>query len=212
MGRPRIHDEAVAGRLLERAAETVSSEGVRALSLRSLAKAAKTSTTAVYSLFGGKPGLLAALYKKVFAQLGEALDNVAPSADPLDDIVRLGLAYREVAVADPHGYRIMFGDEVRPADLDPETVSLGARTFDPLLAAVQRAVSEGRFPVSPAPPLIATALWANVHGLVTLELGQFMPPQAGPPAEVFESAVRANVAGWACAAGRAADSQRSAPR
>jgi AcrR family transcriptional regulator len=196
MGRPRIHDAAVADRLLERAAEIVSSKGVAALSLRSLAKQAATSTTAVYSLFGGKPGLLAALYKKVFARLWQAQREVGTSDDPLEDLVRLGLAYRQVAIADPHGYNIMFGDEVRPADLDHETVKLGARTFDPLLNAVERAVAMGRFPSDPPAASIATALWGNVHGLVSLELGQFMPPQAGDPARVFEAAVRAGVAGW----------------
>jgi hypothetical protein len=46
------------------------------------------------------------------------------------------------------------------------------------------------------PSLIATALWANVHGLVLLELSGAIPPQARAPAEVFEAAVRANLDGW----------------
>ncbi|WP_162450408.1 TetR/AcrR family transcriptional regulator [Phytoactinopolyspora mesophila] len=196
MGRPRIHDQAVADQLLDRATQIVASDGVRALSLRRLAKEASTSTTAVYSLFGGKPGLLAALYKKVFARLWQAQIAVGASDDPLDDLVRLGLSYRQVAIADPHGYRIMFGDEVRPADLDAETVKLGARTFDPLLSAVERAVAMGRYPSDPPAASIATALWGNVHGLVSLELGHFTPPQAGDPARVFEAAVRAAVIGW----------------
>ena len=69
-----------------------------------------------------------------------------------------------------------------------------------LLDAVRRAVEAGRFPAEPEPSGIATALWANVHGLVSLELGGFMPPDAGDPAAVFEIAVRANVAGWAALA------------
>ncbi|MGQ0777089.1 MAG: TetR-like C-terminal domain-containing protein [Pseudonocardiales bacterium] len=50
--------------------------------------------------------------------------------------------------------------------------------------------SPGRF------VLIATALWANVHGLVSLELGGAIPTQAGAPVEVFEAAIRANLDGW----------------
>jgi AcrR family transcriptional regulator len=198
MARPRLHDEALADRLLDHAARTVSSEGVRALSLRMLAKDAGTSTAAVYSLFGGKSGLLAALYKKVFARLGAAQVAVGVSADPLEDIVRLGLAYRDVAVSDPNGYRVMFGDEVKPSDLDAESARMGAQTFNPLLDAVSRAVAAGEFPTSPVAESIATALWANVHGLVSLELGHFMPPQAGEPAEVFEASVRSMVRGWVC--------------
>ncbi|NED95784.1 TetR/AcrR family transcriptional regulator [Phytoactinopolyspora alkaliphila] len=197
MARPRIHDDAMAGRLLDHAAQTLSTEGARALSLRALAREAGTSTAAVYSLFGGKSGLLAALYKKAFARLGDAQVAVGESEDPLEDIVRLGLAYRSVAVSDPHGYRVMFGDELVPSDLDAAAARMGARTFDPLLAAVRRAVSSGSFPTSPAPESIATALWANVHGLVSLELGRFMPPQAGEPGMVFEASIRAMVRGWA---------------
>ncbi|WP_298323219.1 TetR-like C-terminal domain-containing protein [Haloactinopolyspora sp.] len=200
MGRPRIHDQATKERLLARAAETVSTSGVRALNVRTLAADVGTSTAAVYTLFGGKSGLVSALYLRVFQRFATALAAVGRSADPVDDVVRLGMAYRQYAVADPNGYRIMFGDEVRPADVSARAARTGAQTFDPLLDAVRRAVEAGRFPAEPEPSGIATALWANVHGLVSLELGGFMPPDAGDPAAVFEIAVRANVAGWAALA------------
>lgn len=196
MGRPKLHDEALRDRLLVRATEIVSDDGVRALSLRALAAEAGTSTAAVYSLFGGKPGLVKALYEQAFQRLGKGQAAVGASVDPVDDIVRLGLAYRVSAVADPHAYRVMFGDEVRPSALGRHAARIGARTFEPLLDAVRRAVAAGDFPRLPAAESIATALWANVHGLVSLELGEFVPPQAGDPAAVFEAAVRANVRGW----------------
>ncbi|PZF84026.1 TetR/AcrR family transcriptional regulator [Jiangella anatolica] len=201
MGRPRLHDDALRERLLDRAAATVSSDGVAALSLRALAAEAGTSTAAVYSLFGGKPGLVSALYEQVFARFADRLTAVGVSDDPLADIVRLGHAYRDNALADPNGYRVMFGDEVRPSDVGRRAARTGARTFRPLLDAVRRAVRAGALPKRPAAESIATALWANVHGLVSIELGEFMPPRAGDPAAVFDAAVRANVAGWA-ASGR----------
>ncbi|MET0798548.1 MAG: TetR family transcriptional regulator, partial [Rhodococcus sp. (in: high G+C Gram-positive bacteria)] len=54
MARPRIHDAELRTRLLEAAAETVARHGVDSLSLRKLAAAQGTSTTAIYSLFGGR--------------------------------------------------------------------------------------------------------------------------------------------------------------
>lgn len=196
MGRPRIHDQATRERLLERAAEIVSTSGVRALSLRALASDTGTSTAAVYTLFGGKSGLVTALYRRAFERFAQSLATADDGDDPVEVVVRLGLAYRRHAVADPNGYRVMFGDELRPSDVSRRAFRAGAQTFDPLLSAVRRAVDAGRFPAEPAPEAIATALWANVHGLVSLELGAFMPPAAGDPAEVFEAAVRANTAGW----------------
>ena len=196
MGRPRIHNEALRERLLDLAAAAIAADGPSGLSVRSVARSAGTSTAAVYTLFGGKSGLVSALYRRVFQRFATALAAVGRGDDPVDDIVRLGVAYRRHALADPNGYRIMFGDEVRPADVSARAARAGAQTFDPLLYAVRRAVDEGRFPADPEPPSIATALWANVHGLVSLELGGFMPPDAGEPSAVFETAVRANVAGW----------------
>lgn len=196
MGRPRIHDEALRDRLLGLAAETVSTSGLDSLSVRGLAGEAGTSTAAVYSLFGGKPGVVAAVYRRAFQRFGERLESVGVSNDPVDDIVRLGLAYRLAALADPHGYRVMFGDRLRPAAAGHRAARTAARTFDPLLDAVRRCVAARVFPDDPPPESIATALWANVHGLVSLELGHFMPPAAGDPAAVFDAAVRAAATGW----------------
>ena len=54
--RPKVHDAALRARLLECAGATLSTRGLAALSLRTLAADVGTSTTAVYALFGGKPG------------------------------------------------------------------------------------------------------------------------------------------------------------
>lgn len=196
MGRPRLHDEGMRQRMLDVAAERVSRDGAGALSLRKLAAAAGTSTAAVYSLFGGKAGLLAALHERAFRRFGAKQAAVGVSDDPVEDVVRLGLAYRDSALADPHGYRIMFGGEVLPDQVDAELQRAAAETFLPLLDAVRRCAAAGRFPGTVSPESIATAMWANVHGLVSLELGRFMPPHAGDPGDVFETAIRANVLGW----------------
>lgn len=195
MGRKRLYDEALRTQLLDRAGEAISRRGVEGLSLRGLAASARTSTAAVYALFGGKPGLLAALYEEAFRRFAANLSCVTPSEDPVEDTINLGLAYRRSAIADPNYYWVMFGNAIAPDDMTEELRHIAAQTFTPLLDAVQRAVTSGSFkPANPA--AIATALWANVHGLVSLELGNYLPPQAGDPREVFEAAVRAAAAGW----------------
>lgn len=197
MGRKRVHDDRLRERLLDAAGQRLVEHGVSGLSLRSVAGDAGTSTTAVYSLFGGKPALLSALHTRAFQRLAEHLSAVGTSDDPAEDIVQLGLAYRASAVADPNGYQIMFGGEVRPDQVSREARDTGAETFLPLLEAVRRCLAAGRFRTDARAETIATALWANVHGLVSLELGDFLPPHAARPADFFEAAVRANVRGWA---------------
>lgn len=195
MPRPKIHDDALRTTLIDAAGATITAEGYSALSLRRLAADAGTSTTAVYSLFGGKPGLLRELYREAFRRFAEHLNQVRPSDDPVDDIVRLGHAYRASALDDPHLYAVMFGPRGPVQEPDEQVAAEAAETFNPLLDAVRRAVDSGAFrPLDPA--LIATALWAGVHGLVSLELGRFLPPQAGAPADVFETAVRTGVDAW----------------
>lgn len=182
-------------RLLDAAGLLLAAEGPDALSVRRMATEVGTSTTAVYSLFGGKPGLLRALFVEAFTRFGAHLGAVAPSDDPLADILALGRAYRASATDDPHLYAVMFGSPIPGFEPQPEDWAQAAATFEPLLDAVRRAIDAGLLCAEDPGP-VATAMWANVHGLVSLELGRALPPQAGAPAEVFEVAIRANLRGW----------------
>ena len=139
MARPKVHDEVLRGRLLERARTLLSTAGPAGLSLRTLARDCDTSTTAVYSLFGGKAGLLTALFDEAFRSLGRQLSAVQPGEDSLDDIVRLGLAYRRSALDDPHVFGMMFaGDTVLPAAAEARTAA--GTALGPLREFVERAV------------------------------------------------------------------------
>jgi AcrR family transcriptional regulator len=195
VARPKLHDDALRTRLLDTAGELLTSEGPAALSLRRLAAAAGTSTSAVYALFGGKPGILRALFIEAFTRFAAHLDTVTPSDDPLADLFALGRAYRATATDNPHLYAVMFGAPVPGFEPDPEDYTHAEATFSPLLNTVRRSVTAGLLRDAD-PYLIATALWANVHGLVSLELGCALPPEAGPPGELFAAAMRANLDGW----------------
>lgn len=196
MPRPKVHDESLRLRLLEAAGHTLSTQGLAALSLRRLAAEAGTSTTAVYSLFGGKPGLLKALFDEAFRRLGEHLATVTPTDDPIEDMVALGLAYRDSALADPHFYDVMFTSPKTDLPLDEESVALATAAFEQLLRLVERAVGAGALRPEADAATVSLALWAMVHGLVSLQLRDFLPPGAGDPKVVFEAAVRANLGGW----------------
>ncbi len=195
MPRPKLHDDALGIRLLDTAGELLTSEGPDALSLRRLAAAAGTSTSAVYALFGGKPGILRALFIEAFSRFAAHLDTVTPSDDPLADLLALARAYRASALADPHLYAVMFGSPVPGFEPAPQDWAHAEATFIPLLDTVRRAIAAGL--LRDVDPLsIATALWANAHGLVSLELRCAMPARALPPGELFEAAIRANLDGW----------------
>lgn len=196
MPRPKLHDAALRERLLDRAGATLSAQGVAGLSLRTLAADVGTSTTAVYSLFGGKPGLLRALFDEAFRRLGGHLATATPGGDPVEDLVALGLAYRDSALADPHLYDVMFTGALGDLPLDSASRAAAAATFEPLAGLVHRAVGSGALRADADPTTVSLALWAMVHGLVSLQLRALLPPAAGDPAQAFETALRANLDGW----------------
>jgi AcrR family transcriptional regulator len=195
VARPKLHDAALRIRLLDTAAALLTTEGPDALSLRRLAAEAGTSTSAVYALFGGKPGILRGLFVEAFTRFGAHLHKVTPSDDPLTDLLGLGHAYRASALADPNLYAVMFGSPVPGFEPAPQDYAHAEAAFVPLLDTVRRALAAGLLRDA-EPGLIATALWATVHGLVSLELHGAMPAEAVPPAEVFDTAIRATIDGW----------------
>jgi AcrR family transcriptional regulator len=173
MPRPKVHDDALRERLLERAGALLSGGGPGALSLRTLAQDCDTSTTAVYSLFGGKPALLAVLVDDALRRLTDRLAAVAPHPDPVEHLVHLGDAYRAAARDDPHLVL-----ETPPAALEPFT------------DGVRRAVECRALRTDADPPTVALAVQGLVHGLVALELRGHAQPGS------CTDALRAALDGW----------------
>lgn len=89
MGRPRTNDEAVKERLVACATEMLATRPRELLTVRAVAAAAEASTTAVYSLFGGKDGLIGAVRDRAVAGLFQDVSAVQTSADPLADLYSL---------------------------------------------------------------------------------------------------------------------------
>ena len=166
----KAHTADLATRLVDEAGRLLSEEGAAALSLRRLATATGTSTMAVYTLFGDKRGLLAAMYRAGFERLGAAMSSaVAGIDDPLSALAELGLAYRRAALANPHLYDLMFGRPVAAFDPDPADRETAEATFRPLVDAVQRCMDSGVIVAADA-ERVASYLWAVSHGMVSLEL------------------------------------------
>ncbi|MGW6931110.1 TetR/AcrR family transcriptional regulator [Lentzea sp. NPDC054927] len=199
MPRPKTHDDALRRRLLERAGELLSTEGPAAVSLRKIATDVNTSTTAVYSLFGGKPALLDALYDEAFLRFGTHLASVPVTENPAEDLVQIGLAYRRSALADPQFYSVLYSKVVEPT----KAMSRAAgRTFAPVINTVRRAVERKVF-LDEDPEQIAMSMWGIAHGLVSLELNGNLPPGIDPAA-TYELALRAHGRGWLAESGEAA--------
>jgi AcrR family transcriptional regulator len=167
--------------LLDAAAELLEQEGPEALSVRRIATAAGVAPMGVYNHFDSKFGIVEALFIRGFARLGQAMVESAEVADPMEALRQCGRHYRELALAYPMDYRIMFLRAVPGFEPSDTAVELAAQAFDGLAAAVRRAMAAGQ--IRPGDPtLTAQMIWATVHGWVSLELsdmGFVDDPEAG---------------------------------
>jgi AcrR family transcriptional regulator len=190
MARPVVHNDSLRQELLAVTAELVDRDGPARVTLRDVASAAGTSTTAVYSLFGGKSKLLTAVVDHGFASFRDSQVAAAPGG-----LRGLGAAYRAWALEHRALYRLMFGGALAAyVDCRP-TPEVAAGAMQPLMDAVAAAQSEGV--LLPAPvEMIAFAIWGQVHGMVSLELAQVGPPDADWAA-AYSAALDAIARGWA---------------
>ncbi len=160
------------GALLDAAGRLLHGEGPHALSTRRLADEVGTSTQALYTLFGGKDGVVRAMYREGFARLAARMRAVARTDDPLVDLHQLGLAYRAAAHASPHLYDVMFGRPVAEFRPTPDDRDFAATTQHVLADAVRRVAEFGL--LHGDPDSIALHLWVCVHGFVSLELADYL--------------------------------------
>jgi AcrR family transcriptional regulator len=196
--RPRVHDEALRARLLNEASRVVADDGPARLTVRDVAARAGTSASAVYALFGGRDELVRAVGDEAFRRFASHLAAAGRTDDPEADLLALGLAYRDSALADPHFYRVMFDTAGVGAREAPGAAATAHPTFMTLREAVARVLRAHGLPAAAADAAAesaALALWGLVHGLVELELGGLLP---GSPAERtvrYATALRAVGAG-----------------
>ena len=105
VGRRRAHDGTTAEALLDAAERTIAAEGVDALSLREVASDAGTTTRAIYTLFGSKNGLVAALGARAFNLLQRQIETLPVTGQPWEDLVDVALIFRHFALEHPRSSR-----------------------------------------------------------------------------------------------------------
>ena len=198
MGRRRLHDERTGAQLLGCAEAIVEAEGLPALSLRRLADETGVSSRAVYSLFGSKNALVAALGARAFDRLAELVADAPRTDDPVADLVEAGAeAFRRLVVEHP----VLFQIGVQgswPPDVG-ETIAASARqAWQHLLVRTERLAETGRLGTRSAHEA-AVQFHAMCEGLAAMETRGLLTSMAESvaPAELWRSSLRALVAGFA---------------
>ena len=155
--RPYHHGD-LAPSLRQAAREILESEGLAALSLRSVARRAGVSHAAPYRHYASREALLADVAVEGLAELrGEIAQAAAVPADRAETIVRIGRAYMRFAVRHAGLLRLMFGSELPNRTGFPGLTEATAAIGDDIGRAIGN---------SPA----GLAVWAAIHGLAMLIL------------------------------------------
>jgi len=194
MGRPREHDERTAAALLAAAERAVESGGAEALAVRGIAREVGTTTRAVYSLFGSRDGLIAALGVLAFDSLRAGLDALPATDDPAADLVEVGLVFRRLATERPALYSI---GVLRDVPGRPPWRSVRAAADAAFAVLVQRFARLGDAGLLGERTIIEATLQfhALCEGLATLELrGARIPFDAE---RIWRGALAALIAGFA---------------
>ena len=156
-------------RLLTEARDLYVEEGPASFSLREVARRAGVSAAAVYRHYDGKEALFeqvcAAGLQVFYGYLVRALSEPTPH----ERLVGCAAQYLYFGLENPRDYRVLFmGAGPAPKHAAGKGTKPHA-TFQFLIDRVQECMKAGILREDD-PDEVATAIWAHVHGLVSLRL------------------------------------------
>lgn len=197
------------------ALELMASGGPDAITLRAIAREMGMTANAIYGYFATRDDLVTTLINSVYTSLADTVDTAweaTPAHDPAARIQAWACAFRDWALTNPEGFRLIYGDPV-PGYRPPEggaapdaahrvctgITALAAAAwpqaelrymdsgfewsdFDPGLLDKVRPA----FPeLPPAAVALALRIWSHLHGLVSLEIYGHLQTQALNPQKLF---------------------------
>ncbi|WP_245718320.1 TetR/AcrR family transcriptional regulator [Nocardia miyunensis] len=195
--------------------------GPGAITLRAIAREMRMTANAVYSYFSTRDDLVTILIQDVYGELADTVIAARDIREPDDAAGRImawACAFREWSLANPDGFRLIYGDPV-PGYQPPEggaapeaehrvcagltELAAGAwpsaqslyadydfewSDFDPALVKEVRA----EFPnLPPAAIAVALRIWGHLHGLVSLEIRGSLGAQTINPEKLYRNEVNA---------------------
>jgi AcrR family transcriptional regulator len=175
-------------RLLTIAGQLLQKHGPDKFSIRELAREGAISTMGIYTVFGGRAGVMQALYAEGFAKQHAYAASAINRADPRAWLIGELHAYRNFALQNVGLYRLMFGGEKRftPAGRSREFQSLvvpdaGAYpVYSVLVDAIAACLALAPSASRRSADELAHVVWGTLHGLVGLEIAGYVD---GPAAE-----------------------------
>jgi len=174
------------------------------LSLRAIARELNITAPAIYNYFPDRDALVTALIIDAYTSFGDsqiAARDAIPEDQLLERLIAIGMAYRQWAITHAQRYQLIFGTPI-PGYQAPlmKVLPFAARSLSALVSVVDqlrianKLVSDGYPTVQPGYEeqfevwkgfagdydilslSVSMLIWSRVHGLVSLEISNNMPP------------------------------------
>jgi AcrR family transcriptional regulator len=185
-------DEGLRDRLIRVGGELLDHEGPSAVSLREIARRAGVSHGAPRRYFPTHLELLSAIARDGFIDLAGRANAALAEApdDPRGRLAVLARVYLDFAATRRGRYQLMFRHDLL------ESGQLGLREVSlPLFRLLADLVARARPDPEPPAPVVAGALWANLHGIAQLwNWGSFTLTNGAPdPDALLDAALTAHL-------------------
>ncbi|HEX7166571.1 MAG TPA: TetR/AcrR family transcriptional regulator [Acidimicrobiales bacterium] len=150
------------------------------VSIRMISEAVGVTAPSLYMHFPDKDALLFAVCQAQFVRLERAIEAaVRDIDDPVQRLHAMGHTYVRFGVEHPEQYRILLMTKMQVTRDDFEAGTIpGVSAFTQLLRAVEACMDAGAFRRGDA-FLVATGLWAVVHGITSLRISMHGFPFVG---------------------------------
>jgi AcrR family transcriptional regulator len=165
--------ESLRQEILDAARELFVRDGYEATSIRRIADKVDCSPGILYHYFKDKPEIMAQLIRETFVKLHGKLSAILNDSAPSLELLRRGLRkYIEFGLDHPHHYAILFTKPhtvEKSVEMRAVFESDGMKCFGTLRAICRRCLDEGLLrPELQDEEEIAQALWASLHGLISV--------------------------------------------
>jgi AcrR family transcriptional regulator len=180
---PRQPDPDLEERILKAAQTLWKRGGDKALTMRTVARAAGTNTPAVYRRFKDRHALVHGLLLRTTKRIRKSFESGKTIEDMAD-------VYIDLAIDDPHEYRLFYGYS---RELSPKKSSrlLPIRETRPNFALLEQRIAARIGGPPEEHTQLAIALWATVHGTTMLLLDQTVPGHEDEVRAACRAAVQA---------------------
>ncbi|MEC3982326.1 TetR/AcrR family transcriptional regulator [Amycolatopsis sp. H20-H5] len=158
-------------RLITTATRLLTEQGVEAVTLRGIAKAAGVSHGAPLRHFTGRAELLSAVAALGFVELRER-ETLLPAGTPRQRLIAACHSYLDFALANPAMFELMFRRDLIDPE-EPELITQSSAVFDlfaELVGDLQTDLKDPGWHPGTDARLLAASLWASLHGLAQLWL------------------------------------------